>query len=40
MKLITTSIMAKAAIGGWRTSASERYPNPHPGEIIVFEDFY
>jgi hypothetical protein len=40
MKLITTSVMVEATIGGWRTSASESYPDPRPGEIIVFEDFY
>jgi hypothetical protein len=39
-KLITASVMAEAAIGGWRTSASENYSDPYPGEIVVFEDFY
>jgi hypothetical protein len=32
--------MAEAAIGGWRTSDGENYPDPHPSEIVVFEDFY
>jgi hypothetical protein len=40
VKLITASIMAEAIIGGWRTSDSENYPDPRPGEIVVFEDFY
>jgi hypothetical protein len=31
--------MAEATIGGWRTSTSENYPDPHPSEIVVFEDF-
>jgi hypothetical protein len=39
-KLVTTGVMAEATIGGWRTSAGENYPDPHPGEIVVFEDFY
>jgi hypothetical protein len=39
-KLVTAGVMAEAAIGGWRTSDSENYPDPHPGEIVVFEDFY
>jgi hypothetical protein len=39
-KLITTSVMAEAVIGGWRTSAGEHYPDPHPSKIVVFEDFY
>jgi hypothetical protein len=40
MKLFTTGVMAEAAIGGWRTSNGESYPDPHPGEIVVFKDFY
>jgi hypothetical protein len=39
-KLVTASVMAEAAIGGWRTSDGESYPDPDPGEIVVFEDFY
>jgi formylmethanofuran:tetrahydromethanopterin formyltransferase len=39
-KLVTAGVMAEAAIGGWRTSDGESYPDPRPGEIIVFEDFY
>jgi hypothetical protein len=39
-KLVTAGVMAEAAIGGWRTSDGENYPDPHPGEIVVFEDFY
>jgi hypothetical protein len=39
MKLITASMMAEAAISGWRTSADENYLDPCPGKIIVFEDF-
>jgi hypothetical protein len=39
-KLVTAGAMAEAAISGWRTSDDESYPDPHPGEIVVFEDFY
>jgi hypothetical protein len=38
-KLVTADIMAEAAIGGWRTLDGESYPEPHPGEIVVFEDY-
>jgi hypothetical protein len=40
VKLITAGMMAEAAIGGWRTSPGENYPNPRPGDIVIFEDFY
>jgi hypothetical protein len=40
VKLVTAGMMAEAAIGGWRTSPGENYPNPRPGEIVIFEDFY
>jgi hypothetical protein len=39
-RLITVGVMAKATIGGWRTSLGENYPDPCPGDIVVFEDFY
>jgi hypothetical protein len=39
-KLVTAGMMAKAAIGGWSTSAGENYPDPCPRKIVVFEDFY
>jgi hypothetical protein len=39
-KLVTANVMAEATIGGWRTSDGESYPDPHPGKIVVFEDFY
>jgi hypothetical protein len=39
-RLITIGVMAKATIGGWRTSLGENYPDPCPGEIVIFEDFY
>jgi hypothetical protein len=39
-KFITAGVMAEVVIGGWMTSDGERYLDPHPGEIVVFEDFY
>jgi formylmethanofuran:tetrahydromethanopterin formyltransferase len=39
-RLVTAGMMTEAAIGGWMTSAGENYPDPRPGEIVVFEDFY
>jgi hypothetical protein len=38
--LITARVMVEAAISGWRTSDDESYPDPLPGKIVVFEDFY
>jgi hypothetical protein len=38
-KLVTAGVMAEAAIGGWRTSDGESYPDPRPSEIVVFENF-
>jgi hypothetical protein len=40
VKLVTVGVMAKATIDGWRTSDSESYPDPRPGKIVIFEDFY
>jgi hypothetical protein len=39
-KLVTAGVIAEAAICRWRTSDGESYPDPRPGEIVVFEDFY
>jgi hypothetical protein len=35
-KLVTACVMAEAAIGGWRTSDGESYPDPRPSKIVVF----
>jgi hypothetical protein len=34
MKLITAGVMVEAAISGWRTSASENYPDPVLGKLL------
>jgi hypothetical protein len=39
-KLVAAGVMAETAIGGWRTSDGDSYPDPRLGEIVVFEDFY
>jgi hypothetical protein len=39
-KLIDGGVLPNAAIGGWRPSIGESFPDPRPGELIVFEDFY
>jgi len=33
-------ILPDQATSGWRLAAGERFPNPHDGELVVFEDFY
>jgi hypothetical protein len=40
VRLVTAGMMAEATIGGWRISPGENYPDPCPGEIVVFEEFY
>jgi hypothetical protein len=39
-KLVDGGVLPDATIGGWRPSNGESYPDPHPGELVVFEDFY
>jgi hypothetical protein len=39
-KLIDGGVLPNAAIGGWRPSIGESFPDPRPGELVVFEDFY
>jgi hypothetical protein len=38
VKLVTAGVMAEATIGGQRTSDGDSYLDPHPSEIVVFED--
>jgi hypothetical protein len=33
-------VLHDKALEGWRASNSESFPDPQPGEIIVFEDFF
>jgi hypothetical protein len=39
-KLVIAGVMVEAAFSGWRTSDGESYPDPRPGEIVVFKNFY
>jgi hypothetical protein len=39
-KLVDGSVLPNAAIEGWWPSIGESFPNPLPGELVVFEDFY
>jgi hypothetical protein len=39
-KLANDGVLPNAAIEGWRPSISESFPDPRPGELVVFEDFY
>jgi hypothetical protein len=38
-KLVDSGVLPDAAIGGWRPSIGESYLDPHPSELVVFEDF-
>jgi hypothetical protein len=39
-KLVDSRVLPDAAIGGWRPSIGESFPDPCPGELVVFEDIY
>jgi hypothetical protein len=38
--LITMGVLHNKELAGWRAPEGERYPDPQPGEIVVFEDFF
>jgi hypothetical protein len=38
--LISLGVLHDKVLGGWRASDSESFPDPQPGEIVVFEDFF
>ena len=38
--LIIMGVLHNKALAGWRAPKGERYPDPQPGEIVVFEDFF
>jgi hypothetical protein len=33
-------VLHNQELGGWRAPEGERFPDPRPGEIIVFENFF
>jgi hypothetical protein len=39
-KLVNGGMLLDAAIGVWRPSIGESFLDPHPSELIVFQDFY
>ena len=38
--LVTMGVLHNKELVGWRALEGERYPDPQPGEIVVFEDFF
>lgn len=39
-EMVMEGFLPDQATTGWRPTTGERFPNPHDGELIVFEDFY
>jgi hypothetical protein len=35
-KLVDGGVLPDAVVGGWRPSIGESYPDPRPGELVVF----
>jgi hypothetical protein len=38
--LISLGVLHDKELGGWRALESESVPDPQPGEIVVFKDFF
>jgi len=38
--LVTMGVLHNKELTGWRASEGEGYPDPQPGEIVVFKDFF
>jgi hypothetical protein len=38
--LIGLWVLHNRELAGWRPAGSDSYPNPRPGEIVVFEDLF
>jgi hypothetical protein len=38
--LVIDDVLPDQATVEWRPAAGEHFPNPHDGELVVFEDFY
>ena len=38
--LIAMGVLHNKALAGWRAPKGESFPDPQPGEIVVFEDFF
>jgi hypothetical protein len=39
-ELVGLGVLHNRELAGWRPAGSDSYPNPRPGEIVVFEDFF
>jgi hypothetical protein len=39
-ELVGLGVLHDKELGGWRALDSESFPDPQPGEIVVFEDFF
>jgi hypothetical protein len=39
-ELISLEVLHDKELRGWRELQSESFPDPQPGEIVVFEDFF
>jgi hypothetical protein len=38
--LVDLGVIHDKELRGWRASDLESFPDPQPGEIVVFEDFF
>jgi hypothetical protein len=38
--LVGLGVLHDKALRGWRASNLESFPDPQPGEIVIFEDFF
>ena len=38
--LVSLGMLHNQKLGGWRAPESESFPDPQPGEIVVFEDYF
>ena len=38
--LIAMGVIHNKELNGWRAPEGESYPDPQPGEIMVFDDFF
>ena len=38
--LVAMGVLHNKALAGWHAPEGESFPDPQPGEIVVFEDFF
>ena len=39
-QMVIDGVLPYQATAGWHLAAGQRFPNPHDGEIVVFESFF